>query len=57
MSNNRYRYYTCSTKARQGETGCAGEAYRWRSWTSSLPCISNAACWLPSGWRRFSPRS
>jgi Recombinase zinc beta ribbon domain len=20
----RYRYYTCSTKARQGETGCAG---------------------------------
>src|SRR6202023_4007199 len=21
---NRYRYYTCSTKARQGETGCKG---------------------------------
>jgi hypothetical protein len=23
---NRYRYYTCSTKARQGETGCVGRS-------------------------------
>lgn len=23
---NRYRYYTCSTKARQGETGCTGRS-------------------------------
>lgn len=22
--SGRYRYYTCSTKARQGETGCKG---------------------------------
>ncbi|WP_245269240.1 zinc ribbon domain-containing protein [Rhodomicrobium udaipurense] len=24
--SNRYRYYTCSTKARQGETGCVGRS-------------------------------
>ena len=24
--SNRYRYYTCSTKARQGETGCTGRS-------------------------------
>jgi site-specific DNA recombinase len=32
--SGQYRYYTCSTKARQGETGCKG---RTRSqWTSSI---------------------
>ena len=41
---NRYRYYTCSTKARQGDTGCKGEACQWISWTTSLPGISSTAC-------------
>jgi len=25
--SGRYKYYTCSTKARQGETGCKGKPF------------------------------
>lgn len=28
--NGRYRYYACSIKARQGETGCKDRAILWR---------------------------
>jgi hypothetical protein len=40
----RYRYYTCSTKARQGETGCLGRTAPMESLTRSLPITSSAAC-------------
>jgi DNA invertase Pin-like site-specific DNA recombinase len=47
--SGRYRYYTCSTKARQGETGCMGRTVRWRSSTRSWPIISSGAfCSLPA---------
>jgi hypothetical protein len=36
-----YRYYTCSTKARQGETTCKGRTARWTSSTESLPTTSS----------------
>ncbi|GEL01508.1 hypothetical protein SSA02_06710 [Swaminathania salitolerans] len=32
----RYRYYTCSIKARQGETGCSSPSGWRRSWPRSL---------------------
>ena len=54
----RYRYYTCSTKARQGETGCHGhERSRWRSWTILSPDISRSVCSSRSGLRTPRLRS
>jgi hypothetical protein len=50
-----YRYYTCSTKARQGETGCKGRTIPWTSSTISLPITSKAACFNPSGWKLSFP--
>jgi hypothetical protein len=35
--NSRYRSYTCSTKARQGEPGCRGRTAPWKRSTRSLP--------------------
>ena len=41
--SGRYRYYTCSTKARQGETGCKAERSRWKSSIPSWPVTSRTA--------------
>ncbi len=52
----RYRYYTCSIKARQGETGCKGmvdsdgEAGR-----SCRHHLRRASARSPSGWKTFWP--
>jgi site-specific DNA recombinase len=58
---NRYRYYTCSTKARQGETGCVGRSVPMDKLDNlvagSLLGISSTACWLPSGWISSRPNS
>ena len=48
---SQYRYYTCSTKARQGESGCRGLTRRWASPTAPSPIIWNGGCSIPSAWR------
>jgi len=40
--------YTCSTKARQGETGCRAEPFPWKSSTASWPSTSRTGCCSPS---------
>jgi hypothetical protein len=40
----RYRYYTCSIKARQGETGCSGRSIRCRNSTPSSATILRTGC-------------
>jgi site-specific DNA recombinase len=45
--SGRCRYYTCSTKARQGETGCRAVPSPWKSLTW-WPITSSTVCCLPS---------
>jgi hypothetical protein len=49
-----YRYYTCSTKARQGETGAVLSP--WKSSTRSLPITSSIACCSRAALRKSCPR-
>jgi hypothetical protein len=53
----RYRYYNCSIKARQGETGCKGRSIPMKNWTTSSPATSKTAFSNPSAWKRCSPHS
>jgi DNA invertase Pin-like site-specific DNA recombinase len=55
--SGRYRYYTCSTKARQGETGCMGRTVPMEKLASSKSChpCSTAAGSGPSGRRHTLP--
>jgi len=45
----RYRYYTCSIKARQGETGCKGHSTPWKSSSGGSPSprrsLRNRSSW------------
>ena len=45
--SGRYRYYTCCTKARQGETGCRAALCRWKSSTASWPSTSSSGLLQP----------
>jgi hypothetical protein len=54
---SRYRYYTCSTKARQGETGCVGRSVPMEKLGNLVAGHIEPACWLRNGWRKFSPQS
>jgi site-specific DNA recombinase len=50
-----YRYYTCSTKARQGKTAAKVARSRWIDSTIWSSAILRAACFSLSGWRPSSP--
>jgi site-specific DNA recombinase len=52
--SGRYRYYTCSTKARQGETGCQGRTVPMENSTRWL-LISGVFCSRRAS-RKSSPR-
>uniref|UniRef100_UPI00031C0966 recombinase family protein n=1 Tax=Bradyrhizobium sp. (strain ORS 278) TaxID=114615 RepID=UPI00031C0966 len=52
--SGRYRYYTCCTKARQGETGCPATPFRWRSWIRWWPITSRSGFCSRSAWRKSS---
>jgi hypothetical protein len=45
----RYRYYTCSIKARQGETGCKGRSIPMEKLETSSPVVSRTACYNLAG--------
>jgi hypothetical protein len=52
--SGRYRYYTCCTKARQGETGCKGRTVQWKarqlgSRTHRTPPLAQASRANPIG--------
>ena len=50
--SGRYRYYTCCTKARQGETGCPGRTVPMEK-LDNLRSTSSSVCWSPSVLSRF----
>ena len=52
----RYRYYTCSIKARQGETGCKGRSIPMEKLDNLVAeHIWKIACFSRSGSRKSSP--
>ena len=52
---NRYRYYTYSIRARQGDTGCTGRSVSIDKLDNLVASTSSIACCPPSAWRRFLP--
>ena len=50
-----YRYYTCSTKARQGKTGCEGRSIPMDPARPTVAATWKTACFSPSGWKPSSP--
>lgn len=52
----RYRYYTCSIKARRARLAARAARSRWRSSTTSSPATSRIVCYNPSGSKRCWPR-
>ena len=49
-----YRYYACSTKARQGETGCVAKRCRWTSSMRRLSSTLNSGVATRAGLKRSS---
>jgi len=54
--SGRYRYYTCSIKARQARPAARAARSRWRSWTALSRRTLKTACLNPSGLKRFWPQ-
>ena len=51
--SGRYRYYTCCTKARQGETGCPGRTVPMENSTIWSRSTSSSVCYSPSVLNNF----
>ena len=53
----RYRYYACSTKARQGQTGCEGRSIPMDKLDDLVASHLEDRLLQPDGWKPSSPPS